>query len=167
MHSLIATYIVPPGRRQGCTNIEYYGILVSCGQKYVKSFTSRTDLKRSRVKFSPTSIPLYLWYLTYPKKRTPPTDIELVATKENLFFIFKLYVIVNDESVPLQEGGGMGNDFWRVPVVPPITWLWRLGVTSRSNNTNREGSRRFLQLPYLRNVSVFVSRLVQPGLGVA
>ena len=35
----------------------------------------------------------------------PPTNIELVARIEFLF-VYKLYVIVNDESVPLQERGG-------------------------------------------------------------
>ena len=33
-----------------------------------------------------------------------------------LFLIYKLYVIVNDDVVPLQPRGGMGNYCWRVPV---------------------------------------------------
>ena len=84
-------------------------------QKHVTSSTCRHGLERSRVKSSPTNIPLYLWYILW-KKRTPPCNIELVTTWRNPFLIYKLYAIVNDKIVPLQERGGLGNDCWEVPV---------------------------------------------------
>ena len=53
------------------------------------------------------------------QKQTPPSNIELVATLQYIFLIYKLYIIVNDEIVPLHGREGMRNDFWRVPVSDP------------------------------------------------
>ena len=145
-------------------NIKYYGIPVFCRQKYITSFMSRPDLEWSRVKSRPTSIPLYIWYVLL-KKWTPPSNIKLVALLQNIFLMYKLYVIVNDEIVPLHQRRGMGNYCWRVPVSSPQSpdcgdWGEPSGITTL---TVREAAG-WCNWEYLGNVSFFVSTLVHSGL---
>ena len=84
-------------------------------QKYVLSLTSCLVLEHLRVTSRPFIISLYLRYIR-SRRRTPPFTVELVVVLRNLFSIYKLCIIVNDKIVPLHQRGGMGNDFWKVPV---------------------------------------------------
>ena len=49
-------------------------------------------------------------------RSTHPINIELIAPTRNILLIYKHHIIVNHKMDQLQEPGGMGNDFWRVPV---------------------------------------------------
>ena len=51
------------GQTVGSQNIVYYGIPGFAAKKHITSSTCRHGLERSRVKSSPTNIPLYLWYV--------------------------------------------------------------------------------------------------------